>query len=100
MTGTYRSSGGTTARLALRRAWLDPDRVRSPAVRPHGTSTHRCQRHKECHEAVTSAAESSLEDVAVREESLDAAVRWDRLGDQARAVVRVGARRRGDRRRL
>ncbi len=45
----------------------------------------RCVRHKECHEAGTSAAPSSLEDVSVREESRDAAVRWDRLGDQAGA---------------
>ena len=30
----------------------------------------RCVRHKECHEAVTSAAGSSLEDVPVREEAV------------------------------
>jgi transposase-like protein len=47
----------------------------------------RCIRHKECHEAVASAAGSSLGDVPVREESRDAAVRWDRLGHAARAVV-------------
>ena len=61
---------------------------------------HRCHRHKECHEAVTSAAGSSLEDVPVREESRDAAVRWDRLGHEARAMVCRHAGGRRDRRGL
>ena len=61
---------------------------------------HRCIRHKECHEAVTSAAGSSLEDVPVREESRDAAVRWDRLGHEARTVVCRHAGRCLDRRGL
>ena len=52
----------------------------------------RCVRHKECHEAVTSAAEASLEGVPVREESRDGAVRGDRLGDPAApAVTSAGA---------
>jgi transposase-like protein len=53
------------------------------------TPVQRCVRHKECHEAVTSAARSSLEDVAVREESRDAAVS---LGSIGRPAVRDGAR--------
>ena len=67
---------------------------------------HRCHRHKECHEAMTSAAGSSLGGVHVPRRCRHAAVRGDRLGDAARAMVRghvdghghrrgLGARRRG-----
>ena len=60
----------------------------------------RCVRHKECHEVATSAAGASLEGVPVREEARDAAVRGDRLGDSACALVRDDAGGRGDRGRL
>jgi len=61
---------------------------------------HRCHRHKECHEAMTSAAAGSLEDVLVPRRCRHAAVRGDRLGDAARAMVRSHAGGRGDRRGL
>ena len=60
----------------------------------------RCLRHKECHEAMTSVAGSSLEDVPVREEFLHAAVRWNRLGESPGAMVRGCAARHRDRRRM
>jgi putative transposase len=70
------------------------------------TPVQRCVRHKECHEAMTSAAGSSLEGVSVPRGCRHAAVRGDRLGHAACAMVRghaggccdrggVGARRRG-----
>jgi hypothetical protein len=70
------------------------------------TPVQRCVRHKECHEAMTSVAGSSLEGVSVPRGGRHAAVRGDRLGDAARAMVRcdiggrcdrrgLGARRRG-----
>src|SRR5215217_14045 len=61
---------------------------------------HRCHRHKECHEAMTSAAGSSLEGVSVPRRCRHAAVRGDRLGDAARAMVRGHGGGRGDRRGL
>ena len=60
----------------------------------------RCVRHKECHEAMTSAAGSSLEGVSVPRRCRHAAVRGDRLGDAARAMVRRHAIGRGHRRGL
>jgi hypothetical protein len=65
-----------------------------------GAVVARCQRHKECHEAVTSGAAITLEDVGVFERSRDAAVRWARLGDPSGAVVRGHAGRGGHRRGL
>jgi hypothetical protein len=47
----------------------------------------RCLWHKECHEAGTSVAEITLEDVVVFERSRDGAVRRNRLGDSACAMV-------------
>jgi putative transposase len=61
---------------------------------------HRCQRHKECHEAATSGAEITLEDVVVFERSRDAAVRGARLGHPSGAVVCGHAGRGGHRRGL
>ncbi|MGH3026579.1 MAG: transposase, partial [Gaiellaceae bacterium] len=58
----------------------------------------RCVRHKECHEGVTSAAAASLEGFPIREERRDAAVRWDRLGDETSAMVRGHPSGRVDRR--
>jgi hypothetical protein len=60
----------------------------------------RCLRHKECHEGVTSAAAASLEGFPIREERRDAAVRWDRLGDETSAMVRGHPSGRVDRRGL
>jgi hypothetical protein len=64
------------------------------------TPVQRCVRHKECHEAMTSAAGSSLEGVSVPRRCRHAAVRGDRLGDAARAMVRAYAGGRGHRRGL
>ncbi len=62
---------------------------------------HRCQRHKECHEGVTSAVVANLEGFPIREERrYAAAVRWDRLGYAASAMVRGYAGGRVDRRGL
>src|SRR5438445_3075711 len=61
----------------------------------------RCIRHKECHEGVTSAVVASLEGFPIREERRYAtAVRWDRLGHAASAMVRGYAGGRVDRRGL
>jgi len=64
------------------------------------TPVQRCIRHKECHEAATSAAAITLEDVVVFERSRDAAVRRARLGDPSGAVVCDHAGRGGYRRGL
>jgi Transposase, Mutator family len=74
---------------ALRKAVRDVLGVHTPV--------QRCVRHKECHEAMTSAAGSSLEGVSVPRRCRHAAVRGDRLGDAARAMVRGHAGGRGDR---
>ena len=60
----------------------------------------RCIRHKERHEAATSGAAITLEDVVVFERSRDAAVRRARLGDPSGAVVCDHAGRGGYRRGL
>src|SRR3954463_1302676 len=62
------------------------------------TPVQRCIRHKECHEAATSGAAITLEDVVVFERSRDAAVRGPRLGHPSGAVVCGHAGRKGDRR--
>jgi hypothetical protein len=77
---------------ALRKAVRDVLGVHTPV--------QRCVRHKECHEAMTSAAAWSLEDVLVPRRCRHAAVRGDRLGDAARSMVRGDAGGRGDRRGL
>ncbi len=65
------------------------------------TPVHRCVRHKECHEGVTSAVVANLEGFPIREERrYAAAVRWDRLGYAASAMVRGYAGGRVDRRGL
>src|SRR5215217_3651375 len=61
------------------------------------TPVQRCVRHKECHEAATSGAAITLEDVGVFERSRDAAVRRAGLGDPSGAVVCGYAGRGGDR---
>src|SRR3954451_19495072 len=55
---------------------------------------HRCHRHKECHEAATSGAAITLEDVVVFERSRDAAVRgadWATRRARWCAVTPAGA---------
>jgi hypothetical protein len=61
------------------------------------TPVQRCVREKECHEAATSGAAITLEDVVVFERSRDAAVRGVRLGDPSGAVVCGHAGRGGHR---
>src|SRR3954469_6116125 len=78
---------------ALRKAVRDVLGVHTPV--------QRCVRHKECHEtAMSSAAGSSLEGVSVPRRCWHAAVRGDRLGDVARALVAGAAGGRTDRRGL
>jgi transposase-like protein len=77
---------------ALRKAVRDVLGVNTPV--------QRCHRHKECHEGVTSAVAASLEGFPIREERRDAAVRWDRLGDEASSMVRGHPSGRVDRRGL
>ena len=55
--------------------------LRAAVVEVFGpVAVQRCIRHKECHEATTSAAAITLEDVVVFERSRDAAVRRARPG--------------------
>src|SRR3954453_22259977 len=61
---------------------------------------HRCHRHKECHEAMTSVAGSSLGGVSVPTGGRHAAVRGHRLGDPTGRMVRGHAGGRRDRRGL
>jgi transposase-like protein len=82
---------------------IDGAKALRKAVRDvFGTDTpvQRCVRHKECHEAATSAAAITLEDVVVFERSWDAAVRRARLGHPTGAVVCDHAGGRGHRRGL
>jgi transposase-like protein len=74
---------------ALRKAVRDVLGVHTPA--------QRCVRHKECHEGCRPRPEQPPRRVLRLRGERHAAVRWDRLGDAASALVRGHGRGPGDR---
>ena len=79
---------------------LDGAKALRKAVRDvlgHDTPVQRCVRHKECHEGCRPRPGPASRDVLRLRGERDGAVRWDRLGHEARAVVCRHAYGRGHR---